>query len=793
MPLLAVSLVALFGAVALAIDVGRLSVANVQIQNAADLAAIAGARTLTTGTTANRAAATTNAQNAAIANPILGQALTNSAVAVTHGAYHYNSATQTFAPQFPPSGTDNYGLTQVTITYQAPGTFSKILGDSFCTLTATATAAYRPRDVAVVLDYSGSMNNESDLWNCESYLGSLDNTPNNTDPVFPQFGPYNPTFSANATLQCTSGSSEVGMCNTTQAVMGIPTMATDFYQNNRGGAAAYAFTPAASTVTAPVSGDNYLTSSGTCVLTWAQAVNPNTSFFPGYPNFKGFTQGPGYWGKTFFIWPPQPGSSSDWRKLYFETTSGAPLANNTLLWNSSGIWNNPSGNYIINYKAILNWIKNIGPNPFPSQLRAGNILYYSAIPTDVPAAAYDPTQPNSNISTVDGGSVDQQFWKEYIDWVLGVYLDPVGNVQNIGTPTCSIGPDFTPGSGTPIQVTGPDYVYKSGYAAFIIPNDNPKRPRQRMWFGPMTMIQFMSDTGLLPGTTHDISMVVAKLGIAGALQDIQNNHPNDLVSLCMFSRPPFSGEDVAVGQFPYACNNLGNNYTSIGNSLWYPPNSSSGDVRPWDANDRLTPRAHGDYDSNTTTDYGLMLAYNQFSTSSTLQNATANGSTVPAGGFGRVGAQKIVILETDGMVNQATTATFNNAGRYNSYYNLPPMGTVSASGNAADTSALNVATQICALTTASPPGFATPQSPVLVYCIAFGAIFEPNASGIEQTDAVTFLQSLATIGGTTFPSSSADPNYGYLWCIGTLAQRQARLQQAFVNIMDQTESIILVK
>jgi len=121
------------------------------------------------------------------------------------------------------------------------------------------------------------------------------------------------------------------------------------------------------------------------------------------------------------------------------------------------------------------------------------------------------------------------------------------------------------------------------------------------------------------------------------------------------------------------------------------------------------------------------------------------------------------------------------------------MGTVSASGNAADTSALNVATQICALTTASPPGFATPQSPVLVYCIAFGAIFEPNASGIEQTDAVTFLQSLATIGGTTFPSSSADPNYGYLWCIGTLAQRQARLQQAFVNIMDQTESIILVK
>jgi hypothetical protein len=145
------------------------------------------------------------------------------------------------------------------------------------------------------------------------------------------------------------------------------------------------------------------------------------------------------------------------------------------------------------------------------------------------------------------------------------------------------------------------------------------------------------------------------------------------------------------------------------------------------------------------------------------------------------------------MVNQATSATFTSAGAYNSYYNLPPLSTVSASGSAANTSALNVATQICALTTASSPGFATPQSPVLIYCIAFGAVFNPGAYASEQADSVSFLQSLATIGGTTFPASSADPNYGYLWCIGTLSQRQTKLQQAFINIMDQTESIILVK
>ena len=103
--------------------------------------------------------------------------------------------------------------------------------------------------------------------------------------------------------------------------------------------------------------------------------------------------------------------------------------------------------------------------------------------------------------------------------------------------------------------------------------------------------------------------------------------------------------------------------------------------------------------------------------------------------------------------------------------------------------------QICALDTdgGSPPGYAQPRKPVLVHCIAFGAIFEPSASGSEQTNAVAFLQQLSTIGGTTFPSSASDPVNGYKWCIGTLDQRQAKLKQAFTKIMDETVSIVLVK
>ena len=187
------------------------------------------------------------------------------------------------------------------------------------------------------------------------------------------------------------------------------------------------------------------------------------------------------------------------------------------------------------------------------------------------------------------------------------------------------------------------------------------------------MIQYMSDTGLLPGTTHDISMVAAKLGVAGALQDVKINHPNDLVSLIMFSRPHYSGEPTEVGQFSIPQVPLTNNYTVLTNGLWYPPNSSTADVRPWDANGMQTPRAHGDYNANTATDYGFMLAYNQLNANPALVSSGV-------GGLGRKGAQKIVILETDGMANQASSASFINAGAYQSYYNVGPLGSATASG-----------------------------------------------------------------------------------------------------------------
>jgi hypothetical protein len=152
------------------------------------------------------------------------------------------------------------------------------------------------------------------------------------------------------------------------------------------------------------------------------------------------------------------------------------------------------------------------------------------------------------------------------------------------------------------------------------PQDNPMRPRHRFWFGPMTMLQYIADTGINPGTAHDISTYTAKLGIAGALQNMIDNHPNDMVSLALFSRPQYSNDPAGIGTFNNALITLSRNYTGALDSLRFPPNSSSADVRPWDSNGVLTPRAYGDFTSNTATSYGFMLAYNQFSGSTTLRN-----------------------------------------------------------------------------------------------------------------------------------------------------------------------------
>ncbi|QEH32959.1 hypothetical protein OJF2_14510 [Aquisphaera giovannonii] len=812
-PMMAVSLVALCGAIALAIDVGRIAVARLECQSAADVAAMAGARTLNGIMPQDLDAATANAQAAAARFSIMGQPLTSGDVAVQHGTYHYDGTKKAFAQSMTLQPGESYNLTQVSVRKSCPTTFARIFGRSAFSVSATATAAHRPRDVAIVLDYSGSMNNESDLWNCESYMSNGTSAPNNPymtsnnpETVYPKFGHYSneknySNYTNYANLLCPAadgsnaltGNAVIGKCNISVSALGVPAMVNDFYLNGRGYAASPAFSAvsdAALDGTNRAGGDAYLWKYGSTSVyaaTLKDAYNSTTrnSGFEanGYKaiqgaSLKGYVQGPRYWGKTFFIWPPDP--TNDWRQNFFGTT------NNTKLWSSSGAWNDPPGNYTINYKAILAWIKNTGPNPFPPQLRSGNILYYDQIPTDVPASAYTHTTLNTAIT-----DANQRFWKEYIDYVIGSWRDPSGSIHSPGDAAMSYGPDYTFGT---VKISSPPSGSDTRYMAY---DDNPQRPRHRLWFGPMTMVQFMSDTGILPGTAHDISMYPMKIGIGQALQDIQNNHPNDLVSMILFNRPLYSGGASGTGAFNVAQYSLTNNMQPMINSLWIPPNSGASDVRPWDANGSQTPRAFGDWCSNTASSYGFMLAYNQFSNSPVLSTLD-DGSYPGTGGGGRVGAQRLIIYETDGMANQGSTPSngFYAGSYYDSYYRIQP-GQPLASAGYNQTTLLQTIQNICNDNSGNPvtgtgitpftpnqgyPGFGALGKPVTIHCLAFGGIFETPSSTL--TSSVSLLQSISAVGGTVFPSSASDPTNGFKWCIGTLDQRKAKLVTAFQTIMN---------
>jgi len=807
LPQLAFMMVAICGFMALAIDIGMMALARTQCQNAADAAAMAGARRLDGSDNPDLTAATNQAKATAKANRIMAAMLRDADIDVEHGAYHYDRQNEIFTPQYPPQAPDNHNLTKVVVTHNRNSAFARFLGMPDFTVTTSAVAAHRPRDVTIILDFSGSMNNESDLWNNEGYLGSVNNTSNSLEEVFPEFGHFSDKNAA--ALKNKSKDPRVGKSNVAVTALGIAPLVNDFFQHSWAQPLVSAFTPAPDDYAVVPDGDNFPPKFGTSTkpptyaktvqevtgATGTQISNKSDPPMTPYPAYKGYTGGPRYWGKTFFIWPPDPDVENqkpyrDWRKQFFlmpggsHPNFGGPLSDNTRLWDASGNWKPPvSGsttNYVINYQAILAWVKK-NPSPFPSQLRAGKILYYDAIPDDVPASAYNWSNAASAIK-----DQNQRFWKEYIDYTIGVWRDPFGNVQAPGNPACSMGPDFTWGT---IKVSAPVTGYATVPKTRVHPQDNPKRPRHRFWFGPLTMVQFISDTGLLPGTAHDISMYSAKTGIQGALEDIRNNHPNDLVSLILFNRPRFDKEPPEAGRFSKAQYTLSRDYTGMINALWFPPNTKTNDVRPWDPDGMQTPRAYGDFTANTCTNYGLMLAYNQLSGNKDLRDNVL-------GGEGRKGAQRLIILETDGMANVAANAGFADFGPNQSYFKLSAADSVTPGGSAGD-AARAIARRLVAPETGSAdsPGYSTLRKPVVMHCLAFGPIFESTASGTEPANAMKLLQDISAIGGTGFPASVTDTGSPFFFklCTGTLEERKTKLRQAFTRIMDEQVSISLVR
>jgi len=195
LPLLVICVVALMGMLALAVDIGLVAIARTQAQGVADLAALTGARLLNgdtsnSGNLNNVTTATAAAHTAAGNNKLLGAAVPSSAITATPGVYTYDSTAQQFSASFPGNpGSNAWSVMRVAVNTTTPTYFGRVWGISSFAVKATATAAHKPRDLALILDFSGSMKfgSESALFigNWSDLYGSM-----NADPVYPKFGQY---------------------------------------------------------------------------------------------------------------------------------------------------------------------------------------------------------------------------------------------------------------------------------------------------------------------------------------------------------------------------------------------------------------------------------------------------------------------------------------------------------------------------------------------------------------------------------------------------------------------------
>ena len=833
-PLVALILVAMMAMLALAIDIGLIATARTQCQNAADVAAMAATRQLNGDTAANNnyAQAAPTAKAAAANNNILNTAVDPALVQVNVGYYAYDSTLQRFIANFSGTkpATESWSAAQADLSAARPTFFAKLFNVSAFNVGASATAVHRPRDIALVLDFSGSMKYSSE----PAYPSSGDITGSlNPDPAIPMFGHWSAMSSVmrRTTLYVDSGGETHAPNNLTMDTENGSAIVRDFLYRDGSGYLSNAFHRVAATYNAmtwacPAPSDwdvqsdtthtyvgdkwpgknknvsngyaatvqEYLTGSNTTQTATHNkssttgggtgAFDPANHNVPttqeGYgPNFKGYSMGPGYYGKTFYVWPPDPRwhptdatLQLDWRKRFFyDYGTATPLGgnstsstadnrvDNTKLWDSSGYWREAgtSSSYSINYNAILAWLKS-GPQVLPPNLRAGRVLYYSAIPDSIPSS---------------GGTEDQRFWRSYIDYVIGAGTTTVQKQTLYGRQSSAWGT---------MKVTAKSSLNSTASTRpFMHYNDNPIRPRAHFWFGPLSMVCFLGDNNSssysrnwLPGTCHEAQCWQLKAGIQSALKDIEKNHPNDWVSLNYFS---------GLQGYTTPRVTMGRDYTRMKNALFFPFNqldnlgSATAEVRPYNSSFSDTaagnvPNAAG----STSPECGFMVAYNQLSSRS---------------GFnGRRGAAKIVIFETDGVPNTPCSATFTNGGMYNSMYSSLSVGSNIGNNDPTVVSqALAVVSRICALDTATQPGYSSQKVPARVHAIAFGDLFQSGST--RATQALDFLLKVQQNGNTS--SSTATSIESYKIITGDYNTRVENLRKAMERIMQSGVQVSLIR
>lgn len=181
--LVALLLVFLMVMAAFAIDIGYLGLVRNQLQVAADAAALAAAADMSISAKAGRDAAKAIAAENVAGGP-------NDKVTLVDGDIDYgtwNTGSRTFT-----AGTATTNAVRVTARRTASLFFGRVIGFDNRAVTASAIAVTNPRDIAFIIDLSGSMNNDSEIWATNSINSAFNGYPTiGTDimaAVFADFG-----------------------------------------------------------------------------------------------------------------------------------------------------------------------------------------------------------------------------------------------------------------------------------------------------------------------------------------------------------------------------------------------------------------------------------------------------------------------------------------------------------------------------------------------------------------------------------------------------------------------------
>ena len=150
----AVLMVVMMAFVALSVDVGYMQNVQTELDRAVDASALAGAGVLPEGA----AAADMAARDFMLLNPVGNQPLVGDELTIQAG--HWDEVSRRFTP-------DNQLPSAFRVIAQRqdqrPLFFAHVFGEESFDLQASAVATFQPRDIMVVLDYSASMNDDSEF------------------------------------------------------------------------------------------------------------------------------------------------------------------------------------------------------------------------------------------------------------------------------------------------------------------------------------------------------------------------------------------------------------------------------------------------------------------------------------------------------------------------------------------------------------------------------------------------------------------------------------------------------